>query len=92
MAKKTASRGRAKTAKRAAPKRKKARRVAKSASKSRLKVRKIRMKAAKPAAPEAAKTSNQAQVKDELREKFVMDQGNAAFEDYFSSGSEHFGV
>ncbi|MGA9855860.1 MAG: hypothetical protein WBR29_11355 [Gammaproteobacteria bacterium] len=93
MAKKTASRGRAKTAKKTAPKRKRARRVAKSAKTTSPKARKASsIRAMKPIAPEAAKTSKQAQVKNELREKYVTEQGNTAFEDYFSSGSEHFGL
>ncbi|MDE2091153.1 MAG: hypothetical protein KGJ08_04535 [Gammaproteobacteria bacterium] len=83
MAKKTASRGRAKTAKKAIPKRKKARRVAKSARKPN------RIKATK-AAPRTAKALNQAQINDDLREEFVIQQGNSMIEDYFSSGPEHF--
>lgn len=85
MAKKTTARGRSKTAKKAAPKTKKVRRIAKAANKP------MRAKAVK-AAPKVAKARNQVQIKDELREKFVMEQGNTTFEDYFSSGSEHFGL
>ena len=88
MAKKTASRGRAKTAKKAAPKAKKVRRIAKATNKAK---KPMRAKAVK-AAPKVAKARNQVQIKDELREKFVMEQGNTTFEDYFSSGSEHFGL
>jgi hypothetical protein len=92
MAKKTASRGRAKTAKKATSKRKQARLVAKSGKRAKPKARKSRRaKAAKPAAP-AVTARTQAQVKNDMREQYVIEQGNATFEDYFSSGSEHFGL
>jgi hypothetical protein len=90
MAKKTASRGRAKTAKKAVSKRKKARRVAKSAKRAKPKARGA--KTAKSATTKAVEARNPTQIKNEVREQFVVEQGNASFEEYFNSGSEHFGL
>ncbi|HVC37320.1 MAG TPA: hypothetical protein VNF46_02850 [Gammaproteobacteria bacterium] len=86
MAKKHASRGRAKAAKKAAPKARKARHLAKTAKKAAPRAR-------KPSRAKAAKARTPVQIKNELHEQYVIDQGNIVVEDYFnSSGSEHFGI
>lgn len=94
MAKKSASRGRAKTAKKATSKRKKTRMVAKSARKAKPKARKAsRVKTAKPAAAKPVKARTASQISDDMREQFMNEQDNVVIEEYFnSSGSQHFGI
>jgi hypothetical protein len=98
MAKKTRTRGGRKTAQKAAPKSKKTKaKKARGAAKGKktrkaASARKMRRVKPKAAEPKAATSRTPAQVKTELREEFVIEQGNAALEDYFTSGSEHFGL